>query len=134
MSEYITPISNEALSSLCEELRKNNYINPDFYSRFDVKRGLRNWDGTGVLAGLTRICSVEGYYMDDGEKVPKDGRLIYRGINMTDIVENCEKENRFGYEEVAWLLIFGSLPTAEQLEKFKNVLAEARELPEEACI
>ncbi len=131
MSEYITPISNEALSSLCEELRKNNYINPDFYSRFDVKRGLRNWDGTGVLAGLTRICSVEGYYMDDGEKVPKDGRLIYRGINMTDIVANCEKENRFGYEEVAWLLIFGSLPTAEQLEKFKGVLAEARELPEE---
>ncbi len=131
MSEYISTISNDALSNLCEELRKNNYINPDFYNRFDVKRGLRNWDGTGVLAGLTRVCSVEGYYIDDGEKVPKDGKLIYRGINMSDIVAACERENRFGYEEVVWLLLFGALPTKEQLERFKNVLAESRELPEE---
>lgn len=131
MSEYITPVANEALSSLCEELCKNNYINPDYYTRFDVKRGLRNMDGTGVLAGLTRICSVEGYYMDDGEKVPKDGRLIYRGIDMSEIVAHCEQENRFGYEEVTWLLIFGSLPTEKQLKAFRAVLAEARELPEE---
>ena len=131
MSEYISSISNEALSTLCEELRKNNYINPDYYQRFDVKRGLRNSDGTGVLAGLTRVCSVEGYYMDDGEKVPKHGRLIYRGINMNDIVENCEKENRFGYEEVVWLLMFGSLPTKEQLEHFRQVLATCRELPDD---
>lgn len=131
MAEYISSISNEALSSLCEELRKNNYINPDYYSRFDVKRGLRNYDGTGVLAGLTRICSVEGYYVDDGERVPKDGKLIYRGINMSDIVANCEKEHRFGYEEVVWLLLFGSLPTREQLDQFKCVLAECRELPDE---
>lgn len=131
MAEYISSISNEALSSLCEELRKNNYINPDYYNRFDVKRGLRNYDGTGVLAGLTRICSVEGYYMDDGERVPKDGRLVYRGINMYDIVENCEKEQRFGYEEVVWLLLFGSLPTREQLDNFTKVLAECRELPDE---
>ncbi len=131
MAEYISSISNDALSTLCEELRKNNYINPDYYHRFDVKRGLRNADGTGVLAGLTRVCSVEGYYMDDGEKVPKQGRLIYRGINMTDIVENCEKENRFGYEEVVWLLIFGVLPTKEQLEYFRQVLATCRELPDD---
>ena len=131
MSEYISSISKEALSSLCEELRKNNQINPDYYERFDVKRGLRNADGTGVLAGLTRICSVEGYYIDDGERVPKDGRLIYRGINMSDIVENCEKEDRFGYEEVVWLLLFGALPTKGQLEIFKKVLAECRELPDE---
>ena len=131
MSEYISSISKEALSSLCEELRKNNQINPDYYGRFDVKRGLRNADGTGVLAGLTRICSVEGYYIDDGERVPKDGRLIYRGINMSDIVENCEKEDRFGYEEVVWLLLFGALPTKGQLDIFKKVLAECRELPDE---
>ena len=131
MSEYISSISKEALSSLCEELKKNNQINPDYYGRFDVKRGLRNADGTGVLAGLTRICSVEGYYIDDGERVPKDGRLIYRGINMSDIVENCEKEDRFGYEEVVWLLLFGALPTKGQLEIFKKVLAECRELPDE---
>lgn len=129
--EYIAGISNEALSNLCEELRKNNYINPEFYNRFDVKRGLRNYDGTGVLAGLTRICSVEGYYIDDGERVPKDGRLVYRGISMADIVEHCEKEDRFGYEEVAWLLLFGALPTASQLEAFRAVLAECRELPDE---
>ncbi len=131
MSEFISSISNEALSTLCEELRKNNHINPDYYNRFEVKRGLRNYDGTGVLAGLTRVCSVEGYYIDDGEKVPKHGKLNYRGINMSDIVANCEKENRFGYEEVVWLLLFGALPTKEQLEWFTKLLAESRELPED---
>ncbi len=131
MAEYISSISNDALSTLCEELRKNNHINPDYYNRFEVKRGLRNYDGTGVLAGLTRVCSVEGYYMDDGEKVPKNGRLIYRGINMNDIVTNCEKENRFGFEEVVWLLLFGALPTKEQLAWFTDLLAECRELPED---
>ena len=131
MAEYISSISNDALSTLCEELRKNNHINPDYYNRFEVKRGLRNYDGTGVLAGLTRVCSVEGYYMDDGEKVPKNGRLIYRGINMNDIVTNCEKENRFGYEEVVWLLLFGALPTKDQLAWFTDLLAECRELPED---
>ncbi len=131
MAEYISSISNDALSTLCEELRKNNHINPDYYNRFEVKRGLRNYDGTGVLAGLTRICSVEGYYMDDGEKVPKNGRLVYRGINMADIVEACERENRFGYEEVVWLLIFGALPTKEQLARFREVLSTCRELPDD---
>ena len=131
MSEYISSISQEALSTLCEELSKNSHINPEFYQRFDVKRGLRNADATGVLAGLTRVCSVEGYYIDDGEKVPKEGRLVYRGINMKDIVDNCEKENRFGYEEVVWLLLFGVLPTREQLKWFTELLAECRELPED---
>ena len=131
MAEYISSISNDALSTLCEEFRKNNHINPDYYNRFEVKRGLRNYDGTGVLAGLTRVCSVEGYYMDDGEKVPKNGRLIYRGINMNDIVSNCEKENRFGFEEVVWLLLFGALPTKDQLAWFTDLLAECRELPED---
>lgn len=131
MSEYISSISKEALSTLCEELEKNTHINPEYYQRFDVKRGLRNADATGVLAGLTRVCSVEGYYIDDGEKVPKQGRLVYRGISMSDIVENCEKENRFGYEEVVWLLLFGSLPTKEQLKWFRDLLAECRDLPED---
>lgn len=131
MAEYISNISSDALSNLCEELRKNNYINPDYYRRFDVKRGLRNSDGTGVLAGLTRICSVEGYYVADGERVPKDGRLIYRGIDMNDIISHCESEDRFGFEEVVWLLLFGALPTREQLDHFSRVLAECRELPDE---
>lgn len=131
MAEYISPISNEAISSLCDELLKNNQIKLEDYKRFDVKRGLRNADGTGVMTGLTRICSVEGYYINDGEKVPKDGRLIYRGIDMSDIVEGCQKENRFGYEEVAWLLLFGDLPTKKQLDSFTSLLAECRELPDE---
>ncbi len=131
MDGYISPISNEAISSLCDELLKNNQIKAEDYKRFDVKRGLRNADGTGVMTGLTRICSVEGYYIDDGERVPKDGRLNYRGINMSEIVSGCQAENRFGYEEVAWLLLFGDLPTKKQLDHFTNLLAECRELPDE---
>ena len=83
------------------------------------------------MAGLTKICSVEGYYIDDGERVPREGRLFYRGINMSDIVKNCKQENRFGFEEVVWLLLFGDLPTKEQLDAFTSVLAQARELPDE---
>lgn len=131
MSDYISPIANDTLLSLCDELYKNNRIRLEDYQRFDVKRGLRNADGTGVMAGLSRICSVEGYYIEDGEKVPKEGRLIYRGINMEDIVEDCRQKNRFGFEEVAWLLLFGDLPTQTQLEGFQKVLAKCRELPDE---
>ena len=83
------------------------------------------------MAGLTKICSVEGYYIDDGERVPREGRLFYRGINMSDIVKNCKQENRFGFEEVVWLLLFGDLPTKGQLDAFTSVLAQARELPDE---
>lgn len=131
MSYNHSPKLDDSLSSLKEELIRNNQIKLDDYHRYDVKRGLRNSDGTGVMAGLSRICSVEGYYIDDGERVPKEGKLIYRGINMTDIVRNCQKENRFGYEEVVWLLLLGDLPTQDQLDKFRAVLAEERELPDE---
>lgn len=131
MSEFISSISDSTIHSLCDELLKNNSIQPEDYKRFDVKKGLRNSDGTGVMAGLTKICSVEGYYIDDGERVPREGRLFYRGINMSDIVKNCKQENRFGFEEVVWLLLFGDLPTKEQLDAFTSVLAQARELPDE---
>lgn len=131
MGNYISPISNDSLYSLCEELGKNNYIDPRDFDRFSVKRGLRNPDGTGVMAGLTRICSVEGYYIRDGERVPIDGRIMYRGIDLLDIVHGCRDEGRFGFEEVVWLLIFGSLPSQTQLQKFSNVLAECRELPDD---
>ena len=131
MPGYISPISNDALSNLCEELAKNNRIRSEDYLRFDVKRGLRNADGTGVMAGLTRICSVEGYYIEDGERVPKEGRLTYRGIDMSEIVHDCMEKDRFGFEEVAWLLLFGDLPTQKQLDRFCELLAECRELPDE---
>ncbi|MEE1066005.1 MAG: citrate synthase [Acutalibacteraceae bacterium] len=131
MGSYLTPITNENVEFLVEELYKHNKINSDDFNRFGVKRGLRNSDGTGVMAGLTKISSVDGYYIDDGERVPKEGHLFFRGVDMADIVHNCQAENRFGFEEVAWLLIFGSLPTTRQLQKFSEILAECRNLPED---
>ena len=131
MANYISSIPQDALNSLCEEIDKYNKINPAYFDRFQVKRGLRNSDGTGVMAGLTKICSVQGYYVEDGERVPIDGRLIYRGIDVREIVSGCEQEGRFGFEEVAWLLLFGTLPSRRRLEIFKSVLAESRELPNE---
>ncbi|MBQ7204042.1 MAG: citrate synthase [Eubacterium sp.] len=130
MSNYISPISIEAISTLCDELNKNNSINPKNFERYEVKRGLRNADGTGVMAGLTSICSVEGYIISDGEVVPIDGRLSYRGYDIRDIVNDCIKENRYGFEEVAWLLIFGSLPTYEQINSLREVIGECRTLPD----
>lgn len=130
-SNYISPISMDAISSLCGELGKNNEIKSSDFEKYRVKRGLRNADGTGVMAGLTRICSVEGYYILDGERLPKEGKLSYRGYDIKDIIESCINENRFGFEEVVWLLIFGSLPTKEQLEVFNEVLGQCRTLPDE---
>lgn len=129
MSSYISPISMDAISSLCNVLEKNNAVKPMDFERFEVKRGLRNSDGTGVMAGLTRICSVEGYYILDGEVIPKEGKLSYRGYDIKDIVKNCVEENRYGFEEVAWLLILGSLPTENQLESLREVIGECRVLP-----
>lgn len=130
-SSYISPISMDALSSLCSELDKNNYIRKSDYERYHVKRGLRNSDGTGVMAGLTRICSVEGYYILDGERISKEGKLSYRGYDINDIVNSCIKDDRFGYEEVVWLLLFGELPTVQQLYSLREVIAECRALPDE---
>ncbi len=131
MASYITPITNENVDFLVEELVKNNQINPNDFTKFNVKRGLRNADGTGVMAGLTKISSVNGYYIDDGERVPMEGKLYFRGVNLQEIVANCKEENRFGFEEVAWLLIFGSLPTTQQLSRFSEILAECRTLPDD---
>lgn len=131
MSSIISCISADALTTLCEELTKHNRISSDDFSRYEVKRGLRNADGTGVMAGLTHICSVDGYYISDGERVPREGQLRYRGIDIKDIVQNCVLEDRFGFEETAWLLMFGNLPTQKQLDFFCSLLADARELPED---
>lgn len=128
---FILPISQDDLSNLCGELEKNNRINPNDFSKYHVKRGLRNDDGTGVMAGLTRICSVEGYYILDGERIPKEGKLSYRGYDIKDIISNCVAENRYGFEEVAYLLIFGTLPTQEQLDSLRHIFGECRALPDE---
>lgn len=130
MYDKINPISPELLEVMSEKIEKKSQINMDDFWKYGVKRGLRNPDGTGVMAGLTNICSVEGYYIDDGERVPKNGALKYRGFNINDIIEACEKEDRFGFEEVAYLLIFGSLPTNEQVNLFKEILGTCRFLPD----
>lgn len=102
----------------------------EIYEIYNVKRGLRNSDGTGVMAGLTSIGDVHGYVIEDGERRPREGMLRYRGIDVKDIVTGCQQDGRFGFEEVAFLLLFGMLPTKEQLGKFNDFLGEHRTLPE----
>jgi len=130
MAEIVLEQNNPGLESLCNEFRANNKIPQEKFELYQVKRGLRNPDGTGVMAGLTMICNVHGYLIADGERIPDVGKLIYRGIDINDIVDGCIAENRFGYEEVAWLLLFGKLPNADQLKSFCTVLNSYRELPE----
>ncbi len=121
---------NGKFSHLCQEFTKHNHIDPAAFDAYGVKRGLRNPDGTGVMAGLTCICNVHGYVMEDGERIPDKGKLTYRGIDVQDIIDGCVADNRFGYEEVAWLLLFGTQPTRKQLEGFTALLSEYRELPD----
>ena len=118
-----------SITSLCAEYLKNNFIDPEECERLGVKRGLRNADGTGVLAGLTNVCDVVGYEMVEGKRVPADGRLIYRGMDVADIVEAAYREDRFMFEEVIWLLLFGSLPTKSQLASFRAIIEQLRALP-----
>ena len=100
------------------------------YTSLNLKRGLRNQDGTGVLAGLTRICEVHGYVMSEDEKTPIPGQLSYRGYDINDLTANPGIDHRFGFEEIAYLLIFGNLPTNDELISFCECLAELRELPD----
>ncbi|MEE6147396.1 citrate synthase [Olsenella sp. YH-ols2223] len=102
----------------------------ELYSRYDVKRGLRNSDGSGVLVGLTTISNVHGYNKVDGKVVPDEGRLTLRGYDIADLVRAPQEENRFGYEDVAYLLLTGSLPTEAQLDDFKARIDCRRNLPE----
>jgi len=119
-----------AIKQLCEEFKKYNHIDPALFEKFNVKRGLRNKDGTGVMAGLTQICNVHGYVVSEGEKQAIPGELYYRGYNVKDIVSNCQEEQRFGYEETMYLLMFGVLPTKAQLEEFQETMTQFIELPE----
>lgn len=121
---------SETQSKLYEQFIQNNTINPELFDMYNVKRGLRNADGTGVMAGITNICNVHGYIVSEGEKQAIDGELIYRGYNINDLVANVYKENRFGFEEIIYLLLMGDLPTKDELEKFNEYLIECRALPE----
>ncbi|MBR3258421.1 MAG: citrate synthase [Eggerthellaceae bacterium] len=107
-----------------------NRIDPALYARYDVKRGLRNADGTGVVAGITNISDVHGYKMVDGVKTPDEGVLHLRGYNLNDLVCPTDETRRFNFEEVAYLLLMGELPTPAQLEAFIAAIDDMRELPD----
>lgn len=112
-------------------VNERDYIETNLYIENDVKRGLRNANGTGVLVGLTKIGEVIGYDVDkEGHKLPTDGRLYYRGYSIGDIVDSCMEEDRFGFEEITYLLLFGELPSAQELDIFKKYLGRRRELPQ----
>ena len=112
-----------------EELKKLYGIEPALYEKYNVKRGLRNKDGTGVLVGLTKIGEVRGYMIDESDKVSIPGKLMYRGINMADIVNENAKRNRHAFEETMYLILMGKLPTKDELSDFKGILSEHRALP-----
>ena len=114
------------LSELCI---KNGVINPDLYSKYDVKRGLRDAQGKGVLTGLTEIGEVKSYTIDDGEIIPCEGKLYYHGVDIEKLVDGFVSDGRFGFEETTFLLLFGKLPTKEELEKFCSILSDYRSLP-----
>jgi citrate synthase len=107
----------------------SSQINPELFTRYDVKRGLRDLNGKGVLAGLTNISDVRATKIVDGVSVPAHGKLFYRGYNVKDLIDGIHADNRFGFEEITYLLLFGSLPTPEALEEFQNLLGSYRTLP-----
>ena len=122
-------IDTALLDELTHHAEKMNRISLDLYQKYSVKRGLRNEDGTGVLVGLTEIGDVHGYIIDEGEIVPVEGRLEYRGTTVNDITNGFQAEKRFGFEEVCYLLLFGAMPTRQQLTQFTTILGENRALP-----
>ncbi len=123
-------MANEsARNMLYQQFVANNSIDPKLYDKYLVKRGLRNADGTGVVAGLTNICNVHGYVINEGEKSPIHGKLVFRGYDIRDLVANAVKDDRFAYEEVVYLLLMGDLPTHDELDAFSELLDENRSLP-----
>ena len=124
------PISNGYFDEAMLSRVREQYTIPDKFFNEKVKRGLRNSDGTGVMAGVTKVGRVIGYNIEDGEIVPAKGRLFYRGINVEDIVNAHVANNTFGYEEVAYLLLMGYLPNKMEMEQFASMLSRARALPE----
>jgi citrate synthase len=128
MSKYteITPEIME-LANLCKQ---NNVIDPNLYAKYDVKRGLRDVSGKGVLTGLTEICEIISHIMVDDDYIPCEGKLYYRGIDTEEFINGFMQEKRFGFEEATYLLLFGDLPTKTQLTEFIGLIEKYRELPQ----
>ena len=113
-------------SDLCV---KNGSIDNELYKKYDVKRGLRDISGQGVLTGLTEISKIKSYTIEDGDMIPCEGKLYYRGVDIEDIVKGFISEKRFGFEECVYLLLFGELPNEKELTDFIGVLSNYRSLP-----
>lgn len=123
-------MENNMITKWSTILKECNEVNPELYTRYEVKRGLRDISGRGVMAGLTRIGEVHSYIIDEGEMVPVAGKLLYRGIDICDLIEGFKRDGRFGFEETSYLLLLGSLPKKEELQTFEEVLTEYRKLPD----
>ncbi|MFZ4396135.1 MAG: citrate/2-methylcitrate synthase [Kiritimatiellia bacterium] len=126
----LSMIDEATLKMYADKIRANGVIDPALYEKYNVKRGLRNEDGTGVLVGLTCIGNVHGYIISESEKVAVPGQLFYRGINVDDLVKGFQTEQRFGFEECAYLILFGDLPAAAELARWNALLDAHRRLPD----
>ncbi len=118
------------VNRLSEDVKNASYIDPELFEKYNVKRGLRNADHTGVLVGLTNIGDVIGYQKEGDKMIPCDGKLIYRGINVEDLVKGAIEQKRHGFDEVVYLLLSGKLPNQSELEEFMSYMGELRELPD----
>ncbi len=122
-------VVTQEILDLSEICMKNSRIDPSLYGKYDVKRGLRDISGRGVLTGLTEISEIQSCIMEDEEMIPCEGKLFYRGVDIEDLVGGFIREKRFGFEEAAYLLMFGELPTNGALKDFQKLLGEYRSLP-----
>ena len=128
MSSKHSEITPEIIK-LADKCYERSIIDNELFVKYDVKRGLRDLNGRGVLTGLTHISDVRANKIVDGEQIPLPGELFYRGYNVKDLVNGFSNDNRFGFEEITYLLLFGELPKAEALNSFKEILGEYRSLP-----
>lgn len=132
MNDFKSEKTGEDLFPVLSKMAKeSSKIDSELYKKYEVKRGLRDVDGRGVLVGLTRIGEVHSYILDEEEIIPVPGRLIYRGYDIDDLVKGFVGDGRFGFEETAYLLLFGHLPNQRDLKDFENLLADYRFLPED---
>lgn len=120
---------NEFVDKMVSVVDCTNRIDPEYFTKYSVKKGLRNSDGSGVLVGLTEIGEVHGYVMYEGERKEDEGRLVYRGIDVFELVRGFQQEKRYGFEEVCYLLLFGKLPNSTELTEFTGLLGDLRALP-----
>lgn len=122
-------IFNKNVERLAADCMENSKIDPALYDKYEVQRGLRDKNGNGVVAGLTKISTIESFKTENGQKIPCEGHLYYRGYDIKDLVKGAIQNNRFGFEEISYLLLFGSLPNPAQLQGYKETLACSRTLP-----